>query len=229
MTKEQRALRRGIRAMQTEAKKEMRNLLKNKDISIDTQAFNALLKNESLLSQHLYDRPTIRDMVRKLAKIDIGAGNSINYADYLIVKENLRRYNLSVEMYNKRHADEISAGILNKRYRKRFDILNNPLVTTQDIDAWVNRIKTTYQSARGYAQITRDQYMINFEKALNRRGVLTEAEKAEFLRMLDEHVKAGGDYFEIREYYTDTVILALQDVAEFYGFGAEWSEFYAKN
>lgn len=225
MTKQERALRRGIRAMRTEANKELRSLLKTSNVTIDTQAFNAMIKNDQLLSQHLYDRPKVREMVRKMAKIDIGNGKSINYQDYLTIKENIRRYNLSAEQFNIRHADEIAAKELQKRYKKHWDIINNPIATQEDVDRWVANMKEFYASSEHYAVATKNLYLINFDKALRRRGILTDDERKQFLLFLGEHVKPGGDYLEIRRYYVDDVEVELQDFAEFYGFKTKWIDY----
>ena len=215
-----------IRRLRRQAREEVR-LMKKAGVSItDLSALERSIKSSDWLLKNR-TKDGIREAIREFGKIDVGRGIMINYKDYVEARTNWRRYNQSVEAWNVRHAKEIKAGTVERRYKKPWSIAVSPDDTQEDVQDWIDNLRINFASASAYYKGLWGTYITNVIKAVRTRTPVGMDWIIEFFKnKLPETVpKTNGDYFELRFYYGEVDrFKAFRDLAEHYGLAQEWHD-----
>lgn len=213
-----------VKALRRQAREEMRAMKKAGVEFKDLEQLEKNLKNEDWLLSNLKDMKTA---IRKEGIIRFDNGVSMDYLKYKTAEQYTRKWNQSVEAWNRRHADEIKENQDLRRYKKPFH-MGSKLEDQESADKYIENILTNYKSSSDYFQGLWGTYMVNIMKAITRRTPVGLDFIIDFYQKeLPNHVpKQGGDYYQIDKVYTESpedVLEALKKVAEHYKFTQQWN------
>ena len=176
----------------------------------------------------------VRKQVQGASKVLLGNGLTVSADYYLEAKRNVDRFNLGVRMFNLYHAKAIKAGKI-----KRFSIGTSPQETQDDVDNWIENVRSNYTSHKGYYGTLRDQYVFNLGRALDSvyPVVLDSTGLKEFIKeqlksKVPEHFTGSEGERAFNYVYEETLddfISRLREVAIQFNFVAEYDAFVSNN
>ena len=213
-----------VKALRRQAREEMRAMKKAGIDFKDLKQLEKNLKNEDWLLSHRND---MMNTIRKEGVIKFDNGVSMNYLKYKTAEQYTKKWNQSVEAWNKRHAEEIKANSDLRRYKKPFH-MGSKLEDQESADAYIENILTNYKTSSDYFQGLWGTYITNINKAITRRtpiglDFIIDFYKRELPKVVP---KKNGDYYQIDDVYTESpedVLKALKKVADHYGLKQEWN------
>lgn len=181
----------------------------------------------------------VRKQVQGASTVVLGNGLTVSADYYLEAKRKVERFNLGVRMFNLYHAKAIKAGTIKKRYEKRFSIGTSPQETQEDVDNWIENVRSNYTSHKGYYGTLRDQYVFNLGRALDSvyPVVLDSTGLKEFIKeqlksKVPEHFTGSEGERAFNYVYEETLddfISRLREVAIQFNFVAEYDAFVSNN
>lgn len=213
-----------VKALRRQAREEMRAMKKAGIDFKDLKQLEKNLKNEDWLLSHRND---MMNTIRKEGVIKFDNGVSMNYLKYKTAEQYTKKWNQSVEAWNKRHAEEIKSNPDVKRYKKPFH-MGSKLEDQESADAYIENILTNYKTSSDYFQGLWGTYITNINKAITRRtpiglDFIIDFYKRELPKVVP---KTNGDYYQIDNVYTESpedVLKALKKVADHYGLTQQWN------
>ena len=211
-----------IRRLRRQAREEVRAMKKAGVKLIDEKTLEIHIRDDDWLLKHQND---IRQEVRMQGRINVGNNVYLKYGEVYEAKQNQLLHNRRVDAWNERHKAEIQAGTLERRIHKPWSIGQNPDDTEEDMQAWIDNLRTNFGSSADYYRGLWGTYITNTMKAVRRRcPVGLDFIITFFDKKLREHVPVtNGDYYELKYYYAEKDLLkAYRDLAEHYGFLQDW-------
>ena len=131
-------------------------------------------------------------------------------------------------MWNIMHRKEIEAGVLKKRYHKRFSVGESPKETQETADAWYKTALTAYASPSDYYGGRLAFYIQKVNQAMDNFVPVGMDFFYDFfnakLKTLKDH---GDDYYQFEDYYASSRtdwLDGLRKMANYYGWGNEFRD-----
>ena len=221
-----------VRRLRRQAREEVRALKKAGAQLRDAKTLEIHIRDDQWLLEHASN---IRRAIQAQATIALREAHGFDqgiYIDYDVFKEaqeSVASYNRKVDAWNRRHAEEISKGLKEKRRHKAWSVASRIEETQETADIWFAYTNKFYTPSVSYGQGKWADYITNIMKAVIRRCPVGMDWIIEFFdKNLPMKVpKDEEEWFNFEDYYLTSSkdrFEAYRKLAVKYGLAQEWHD-----